>query len=92
MLKGIIKTAMVYRYYIKFIMRLTIFICVLVFPLDSLSMALRKNKKETYVEVPGYSEVELMRFVQDQNIKAWKIMLIWLSGNAVAGLFYLMKS
>ena len=135
MLKGIIKTAMVYRYYIKFIMRLTVFICVLVlyltrkqwiidilnypfslyfvdfkitplhllwamfmgimllhlFPLDSLSMALRKNKKETYVEVPGYSEVELMRFVQDQNIKAWKIMLIWLSGNAVVGLFYLLK-
>ena len=31
MLNGIIKTAMVYRYYIKFIMRLTVFICVLVF-------------------------------------------------------------
>ena len=133
MLKGIIKTAMMYRYYIKFIMRLTVFICVFVlyltrkewiseilnypfslyvvdfkitplhllwamfmgimllhlFPLESLSMALRKNKRETYEEVPDYSEVELMKFVQDQNIKAWKIMLIWLSGNAVVGLLYL---
>ncbi len=134
MLKGIIKTAMMYRYYIKFIMRLTVFICVFflyltkkewiieilkypflplymtefeltplhllwamfmgimllhLFPTESLSMALRKNKKETYVEVSGYSEVELMKFVQDQNIKAWKIMLIWLSGNAVVGLLYL---
>ena len=135
MLKGIIKTAMMYRYYIKFVMRLTVFLCVLLlyltkkewildilhhgfslymadfeittlhvlwamfmglmllhlFPLDSLSMALRKNQKETYVEVPGYSELELMKFVQDQNVKAWKIMLIWLSGNAVAGLLYLFR-
>ena len=135
MLKGIIKTAMMYRYYIKFIMRLTVFLCVLLlyltkkerildilhhefslymvdfeittlhvlwamfmglmllhlFPMDSLSMALRKNQKETYVEVPGYSELELLKFVQDQNVKAWKIMLIWLSGNAVAGLLYLSR-
>ena len=135
MLKGIIKTAMMYRYYIKFLMRLTVFLCVLflyltkkewildillhefslyvvdveitplhmlwamfmglmllhLFPMESLSMALRKNKKETYVEVSGYSEMELMKFVQDQNIKAWKIMLVWLSGNAVIGLLYLLR-
>jgi len=59
------------------------------FPIPSLSMALRKNKEETYVEVKGYSELELFKFVQDQNIKAWKIMLIWLSGNAVVGVLYL---
>ena len=40
------------------------------FPSDKLSMALRKNKKETYVEVPGYNQLELMKFVQEQNIKA----------------------
>ena len=133
MLKGIIKTAMLYRYYIKFIFRITIFFSVLflyltdkeqiltllhyeffsgvialgitplhmlwaffmgimilhLFPHQSLSMALRKNKKETYVEVPGYSELELLRFVQDQNLKAWKIMFLWLSGNAVVGVLYL---
>ena len=61
------------------------------FPLDSLSMALRKNQRETYVKVPEYSEHELLKFVQDQNVKAWKIMLIWLSGNAVVGLLYLFQ-
>lgn len=59
------------------------------FPNDKLSMALRKNKRETYVEVPGYSQLELMKFVQEQNVKAWKIMLIWLSFNAVWGMLYL---
>lgn len=135
MLKGIIRTAMMYRYYIKFLLRLTVFACVLflyltkkewimdillhefslgvvefeltplhvlwamfmgimllhLFPIRSLSMALRKNKEENYVEVSGYSEYELLKFVQDQNVKAWKIMLIWLSGNAVVGLLYLFK-
>jgi len=133
MLKGLIKTAMMYRYYIKFIWRVTIFFSVLLlyltkkellldflnypvplyvvdyeitplhvlwamfmglmilhlFPHKSLSMALRKNKEENYVPVEDYSEHELLKFVQDQNIKAWKIMLIWLSGNAVVGALYL---
>lgn len=124
---------MMYRYYIKFIWRVTIFFSVLLlyltkkellldflnypvplyvvdyeitplhvlwamfmglmilhlFPHKSLSMALRKNKEENYVPVAGYSEHELLKFVQDQNIKAWKIMLIWLSGNAVVGALYL---
>lgn len=133
MKKGIIKTAMLNRYFIKFVFRLTVFVLVFgmyltekellsdilrhkfslgvvdfqvtplhvlwalfmgimllhLFPIKSLSMALRKNKEETYVEVPGYSELELLKFVQDQNVKAWKIMLIWLSGNAVVGVLYL---
>ena len=124
---------MMYRYYIKFIWRVTIFFSVLLlyltkkellldflnypvplyvvdyeitplhvlwamfmglmilhlFPHKSLSMALRKNKEENYVPVEDYSEHELLKFVQDQNIKAWKIMLIWLSGNAVVGALYL---
>ena len=61
------------------------------FPHRSLSMALRKNKEENYVEVPGYSEYELLKFVQNQNIKAWKVMLVWLSGNAVVGALYLFE-
>ena len=135
MLKGLIRTAMMHRYLIKFIFRLTIFVSVLLlyltkkellldilkhqfslyvvdfkitplhvlwaifmgimilhlFPNRELSMALRKNKNENYMEVPGYSELELLKFVQDQNVKAWKIMLIWLSGNAVVGVLYLFK-
>ncbi|MBO5352815.1 MAG: hypothetical protein J6J42_06645 [Lachnospiraceae bacterium] len=135
MIKGIIKTAMLHRYAIKFVLRLTIFVLVFglyltkkellmelirhkfafgveeygitplhilwtffmvmmllhLFPHRSLSMALRKNKEENYVEVPGYSEYELLKFVQNQNIKAWKVMLVWLSGNAVVGALYLFE-
>jgi len=124
---------MMYRYYVKFVWRVTIFFSVLLlyltkkellldflnypvplyvvdfeitplhvlwamfmgimilhlFPHKSLSMALRKNKEENYVPVEGYSEHDLLKFVQDQNVKAWKIMLIWLSGNAVVGILYL---
>lgn len=35
------------------------------FPNDKLSMALRKNKKETYVEVPGYSQPEPVLYCFD---------------------------
>ena len=59
------------------------------FPIKTLSMALRKNEKENYVEENGYSELELARFVQDQNIQAWKVMLVWLCFNAIWGILYL---
>lgn len=61
-----------------------------IFPMDKLSMALRKAEPEQYQEADGYSELELYRFVQDQNVKAWMVMLIWLCVNAVFGLLYLL--
>ncbi len=59
------------------------------FPDRKLSMALRKRKEENYVPVQEYSEHELLKFVQDQNIKAWTVMLVWLCFNAVWGVLYL---
>ena len=56
---------------------------------SKLTMALRKSKKEEYVPVPGYDEKELLKYVQKQNIRAWQVMLIWLSCNAVFGALYL---
>lgn len=61
------------------------------FPTDKLPMSLRKYLKETYVEAEGYSEYELLQFVQDQNRKAWLVMLVWLCFNAIWGLLYLFK-
>lgn len=58
-------------------------------PKKNFTMALRKTYKEKYVPVPDYSELELLRFVQDQNRKAWIVMLIWLSFNAIFGILYL---
>lgn len=62
-----------------------------IFPIGRLiTMALRKADEVHYQKVEGYSELELYRFVQDQNVKAWKVMLSWLSVNAVFGFLYLL--
>ena len=52
-------------------------------------MALLKTEKKRFVPQDNYSEVELFRFVKDQNAKAWKVMLLWLSFNAIFGILYL---
>lgn len=60
-----------------------------IFPGTFRTMALRKAHKEVYIEKEGYSELEMYRFVQDQNRKAWIVMLVWLIANGVIGFFYL---
>lgn len=60
-----------------------------IFPQEKFSMALRKSMVEEYIEEPGYSELELYKYVQDQNIKAWRVMLIWMLSNSVIGMIYL---
>lgn len=57
---------------------------------DRLSMALRKAKPVTYQPVENYSEIELLRFVQSQNEKAWQVLLVWLCFNAVFAALYLL--
>lgn len=53
------------------------------------SMALRKSRKDTYIEVPGYSESELLRYVKSKNTLAWWVLLAWIALNAVvAALFF----
>ena len=59
-----------------------------IFPKEPYTMALLKREEKKYIEVEGYSRVDVLEFVQDQNQKAWKVMLVWLIGNAVVGLFY----
>lgn len=69
-----------------------VFMCIMIFhlfPKEILSMALRKSEPEHYDEVEGYSELSLLKFVQDQNRKAWMVMLVWLCFNAVFGILYL---
>ncbi len=59
-----------------------------IFPFKKLSMAARKAEKQTFVKQENYSELELLKYVQDQNAKAWKVMLLWLCFNAIFGLLY----
>lgn len=58
-------------------------------PNNRLSMAWRKARESEYVPVEGYDKLELLEYVQDQNLKAWKVMLVWLSFNGVFGILYL---
>ena len=60
-----------------------------IFPTKKMTMALRKSQGEKFEEIKDYSELELLRFVQDQNVKAWFVLLIWLSFNAIFGALYL---
>lgn len=61
------------------------------FPKERRTMAIRKARADTYMEVDGYPELELYRFIQEQNVRAWQVMLLWLSVNACFGLLYLLK-
>ena len=60
-----------------------------IFPSKLTSMALLKSREDTFIPVPGYSEFELLKYVQDQNRKAWRVMLYWLCFNAMFAFFYL---
>lgn len=60
-----------------------------IFPHQRLSMALRKSRKDNYRMVEGYRRSELLEYVQDQNVKAWTVLLVWLCFNAVFAVLYL---
>ncbi len=54
-------------------------------------MALRKSMPQSYIPDTGYTELEMYKVIQDQNRKAWIVMLVWLVLNGVIGFFYLIK-
>ncbi len=61
-----------------------------IIPNSKLPMSLRKSQEQQFIEVPGYSELELRRFVHQQNKRAWLVMLVWLCFNGIWGALYLM--
>lgn len=61
-----------------------------IFPNKLRSMALLKSREDTYIPVKEHSEFKLLKYVQDQNQKAWKVMLVWLIINGVWALIYLL--
>lgn len=129
--RELIKTAMLYHYFIGFAVRLLIFLGIFLtylldkdflvrfmtrrfafgeygfnilhvlwaffmvimishlLPLEKKSMALLKSRESKYEEIPGYSRLELLEQVQKINQKAWIVMLLWLSFNAVFGILFL---
>ncbi|MBQ0059907.1 MAG: hypothetical protein KBS83_08185 [Lachnospiraceae bacterium] len=59
------------------------------FPGEMRSMALRKEDVKFFRPEKNYSHYELLKFIQKQNVRAWYVMLIWLSINAVFGILRL---
>ncbi|MBQ0065243.1 MAG: hypothetical protein KBT48_05720 [Firmicutes bacterium] len=60
-------------------------------PKEIISMAWGKSQEKNFHEVPNYSALNLLKFVQDQNYKAWLVLLIWLCFNAIFGFLYVME-
>ena len=54
-------------------------------------MALRKADETEYEEKTEYDKLELYEYVHDQNIKAWRVMLVWLCVNAIWGILYVFQ-
>ena len=59
-------------------------------PNNRLTMAWQKARETVYRPVPDYDEKKMFRYEQMQNVGAWKVMLVWLSFNAVFGALYLL--
>lgn len=60
-------------------------------PREKLSMAVMKAYREPVLPKEKYEELELLRFVKIQNIRAWVVMLVWLCFNGIFAALYLFR-
>jgi len=60
-------------------------------PKSRLTMCGRKSRPDEYAPPQKYDSDELFRFVQIMNIKAWKVMLVWLLFNSIFAALYLFE-
>ncbi len=59
-------------------------------PKSKITMSGRKSSKQTYHEPEeGYDKLHLLEYVQQMNIRAWRVLLIWVCWNAIFGILYL---
>ena len=59
-----------------------------IFPPRIMSMGAGKIRRSNYVPVEGYSEEKLLKYVQNENRKAWKVMLFWFAANGTFGALF----
>lgn len=58
------------------------------FPTKYHSMGAGKSLYSNYTPVQDFRQSELLEFVHNENMKSWKSMIVWLSGNSVVGVLY----
>lgn len=56
----------------------------------SVTMGSKKGFTSLYRKVEGYDELAMYRYVQKNNLAAIKVLLVWLSFNAIFGILYVM--
>ena len=58
-------------------------------PKVHITMSGLKSRAYSYREPEGgYDKLSLLEYVQEMNIRAWKVLLIWLCFNAIFGILY----
>lgn len=60
-------------------------------PNNRLTMAWQKARENQYRPVENLDELALLKQTQQMNTRAWMVMLIWLSFNAIFGALYLFR-
>lgn len=58
-------------------------------PNNRLSMAWKKARENEYRPVQNFDRLALLEHTQKSNLGAWKVMLVWLSFNAIFAALYL---
>ncbi len=56
-----------------------------------ITMGSKKGFASHYVKAADYSELEMYHYVQKNNLAAIRVLLLWLSFNAIFGILYLLK-
>lgn len=56
-----------------------------------ITMGSKKGFASHYVQAADYSEIEMYRYVQKNNLAAIRVLLIWLSFNAIFGILYVFR-
>ncbi len=59
-------------------------------PKVKMTMSGLKSRPDSYCEPEGgYDRLQLFEYVNAMNIRAWKVLLVWLCFNAIFGILYL---
>ncbi len=58
-------------------------------PFDFSTMALKKARKKQYQEPKQYDRIKMYEYIQEQNERAWYVLLVWMSLNGVIAILYL---
>lgn len=60
-------------------------------PLRGETMGMRKRQKATHIPPKEpYDRLALLEYVQAMNLKAWRVMLVWLLFNSIIAVIYLL--